>query len=242
MALCLRMVNTMANDSRFTLGLSRAELIYTAQVYGKSEKQAKKSSTERLERFIRKQGEPPKPPREQRLGLNRKQLQEGAKILGMSDKNANKASQARLEEFITRQLGGKGTEVPAFNDRQLRDVRKSAKEYGVADAIELTHSRIKKLTGKSDDNNYLRLTIRRTFQAFVDRPVTNEDIDHLIGEMEHLDYYAQISGIYNMDTYIVDIYNQYADELEEEKQQEEETEEFTTNNSNGRNTAIKKKR
>ena len=88
-----------------------------------------------------------------RLGLNRQELIESVQLFGKSAKSAKKANTKSLEQFLTTKLGGRGTKVPTFSEVQKRDIKDSAANFGIQDALHMVSYRIGKLTGNQDENN-----------------------------------------------------------------------------------------
>jgi hypothetical protein len=148
-----------------------------------------------------------------RLGLNRQELIEAAQLFGKKLSVAKKDSTKRLEEYITHKLGGRGTKVPDFTEREKRDIRDSAKTFGLQDALHLAAYRIGKITGKQDETNYLRLSLGRAFQAYYDGGVKKEHIDELMRRLPNLDRGELISGVSRHEPYYQQLFMDYAEEL-----------------------------
>lgn len=149
-----------------------------------------------------------------RLGLNRQQLIEAAKLFGKKESVARKDSTKRLEEYIVNKFGGRGTKVPTFTEREKSEIRESAKIYGLQDGLHLLSYRIGKVTGRQDENNYLRLSIGRAFSAYYEGGVKKEHIDELISRIPPMQRDEIISGVSRHDPFYQDLFMSYAEELE----------------------------
>ena len=150
-----------------------------------------------------------------RLGLNRQELIEAVQLFGKSEKSAKKSNTKRLEQFITTKLGGKGTKVPNFTEVQKRDIKDSAKSFGIQDALHMVSYRIGKTTGNQDESNYMRLTIARAFGAYYDKGVTSAHVDELMSRIPMGNRQEIISGVSRHDPYYQNIFLDYIEELEE---------------------------
>lgn len=201
-------------NTNFTLGLNRQELVAQATALGK--RNAGKENTRRLERYIVNQTKP-KVEKQTRLGLNRQELIQSATLFGKSEKAAKRSSTERLEQFLTNKLGGKGTKIPEFTDRQKRDISDSSKDFGIQDALHMVSYRIGRLTGNQDESNYLRLTIGRAFNAYYEGQVTSRMLDELMSRIDTSDRNEVISGVSKHDYYYQEIFDDYARELEQEQ-------------------------
>ena len=158
-----------------------------------------------------------------RLGLDRAELIEAAQMFGKKLKTAKKDSTKRLEEYLVNKLGGKGTKVPTFNKTEKQDVIDHTKTYGLLDGIDLVRYRLERAnSGRRDESNYLRLSIRRSFHAFYTGAITDEHLNEIVGRMSHLDHYQMLDGLYHGKPYVTEILREYGDELKEadEKQKE----------------------
>lgn len=156
-----------------------------------------------------------------RLGLSRQELIESAKLFGKSEKSAKKANTKSLEQYLTTKLGGRGTKVPTFSEVQKRDVRDSAANFGLQDALHMVSYRIGKLTGNQDETNYLRLTIARAFGAYYDGGVTSKHIDDLLSMIPMGNRNEIISGISRHEPAYQNIFLDYIEELEEAENSKE---------------------
>lgn len=150
-----------------------------------------------------------------RLGLNRQELIESVQLFGKSAKSAKKANTKSLEQFLTTKLGGRGTKVPTFSEVQKRDIKDSAANFGIQDALHMVSYRIGKLTGNQDENNYLRLSIGRAFGAYYDKGVTSKHIDDLISMLPMGNRSEIISGVERHEPSYQNIFLDYIEELEE---------------------------
>lgn len=153
-----------------------------------------------------------------RLGLNRKELIEASQLFGKKLSTAKKDSTKRLEQYITTQLGGRGTKVPTFNDRQKDDVKSASNSFGLQDALHMVSYRIGRLTGNQDENNYLRLTIGRAFNAYYEGQVTSNILDELLSRIDTSDRNEVVSGVSKHDYYYQQIFMDYSRELEDKEQ------------------------
>lgn len=149
-----------------------------------------------------------------RLGLDRQQLIQAAQQFGKSEKSAKKSNTKRLEQFIATKLGGKGTKVPEFSDMQKRDIRDSTKSYGLQEGLHMVSSRIRKVTGSHDENNFLRLTVGNAISAYTDENVTSQDISEVISLIGNGDKSEIISGVTRHDAYYQNIILDYLEEKE----------------------------
>lgn len=148
-----------------------------------------------------------------RLGLGRQELIEAAQLFGKKLSTAKKDSTKRLEEYITNKLGGRGTKVPDFTEREKRDIKDSVKTFGLQDALHLASYRIGRITGNQDETNYLRLTIGRAFQPYFDGGIRKEHIDELMRRLPNLDRGELISGVTRHEPYYQQMFMDYAEEL-----------------------------
>lgn len=216
----------MAKNTKFTLGFTREQLIDIAQAHGKSSSAAKKSSTKRLESYIQNKSNPKKKTSDVgKLGLTRQQLIEAAQVYGRSEKSAKKASTKDLDKLITRQIGGKGTTVPEFNDREINDIKQSATEWGTKDALKLLTYRFEKIHGARDEENFLRLTIARNFDSFISGEVTSEHIDEIISRLPNLGATQVDSDFMRIRGFYATLFRNYANELKEQEQSKVQKEE-----------------
>lgn len=148
-----------------------------------------------------------------RLGLSRAELIEAAQMFGKKLSVAKKDSTKRLEEYIMNKIGGRGSKVPDFTEQQRKEIREATRQYGLEEGLHLLGYRVRKLTGQSDEQNFLRLSIARSFSAFVDGGVRKEHIDELMARMPKLERDRVISGVTNLEPYYVDLFEEYAEEL-----------------------------
>lgn len=146
--------------------------------------------------------------------MNRAELIEAAQMFGKSLKVAKKDSTRRLEEYVMNKIGGRGSKVPEFTEQQKREVREATKHYGLEEGLHLVGYRVRKITGQANEQNFLRLSIARSFSAFVDGGVRKEHIDELMSRMPKLERDRIISGVTNLEPYYVDLFEEYADELQ----------------------------
>lgn len=153
-----------------------------------------------------------------RLGLNRQELIEAAQLYGKKLSTAKKDSTKRLEEYVMNKIGGRGSKVPEFSERERREIRQSASDYGILDALKLITYRNEKISGMRDDSNFLRLTISRGFSLFYDGMVTSQHIDELISRLPQLGATQVDSDMINISPYYQQLFEDYAEELEEEKE------------------------
>lgn len=147
------------------------------------------------------------------MGLNRAELIEAAQMFGKSLRVAKKDSTRRLEEYLINKLGGRGTKVPDFTEQQRKEIREATRQYGLEEGLHLLGYRVRKMTGQSDEQNFLRLSIARSFSAFYDGGIRKEHIDELLRRMPKLERDRVISGVTNLDPYYVDLFEEYAEEL-----------------------------
>lgn len=219
-------------NRNFSLGLDRKQLVAKAQTLGKTETQAKKASTKALENFIKKQNNiAPKSTANAkevtnrkrntnfRLGLNRKELIEASQVYGKTEKSAKKSSTVNLEKYIIRQLMGKGTKFPELSNTDKRDVSDNAEAWGVRDALRRLTYRTEKLSGKRDEENFLRLTINDSFSLYYDGQVKREHVDELISRLPQLEATQVDSDMINIGPYYRNLFIDYAEELEELEEQ-----------------------
>lgn len=148
-----------------------------------------------------------------RLGLNRQELIEAAQMFGKKLSVAKKDSTKRLEEYIINKIGGRGTKVPDFTEQQRKEVREATRHYGLEEGLHLLGYRVRKMTGQSNEQNFLRLSIARSFAAFYDKGVRKEHIDELMIRIPNLERDRIISGVTNLEPYYVDLFAEYAEEL-----------------------------
>lgn len=149
-----------------------------------------------------------------RLGLNRQELIAASQLFGKNDASARKSNTKRLEQFITTKLAGKGIKVPSFTEQQRRDIKDSAKSFGVQDALHMVSYRIGKVTGNQDETNYMRLTIGRAFAAYTDKGVTRKDIDELMSRIPMGNRNEIVSGVSRHEPYYQNLFLDYAEELQ----------------------------
>lgn len=150
-----------------------------------------------------------------RLGLNRAELIEAAQMFGKKLSVAKKDSTRRLEEYLINKLGGRGTKVPDFTEQQRKEIREATRQYGLEEGLHLLGYRVRKMTGQSDEQNFLRLSIARSFSAFYEGGIRKEHIDELMKRMPKLERDRVISGVTNLDPYYVELFEEYAEELRE---------------------------
>lgn len=150
-----------------------------------------------------------------RLGLNRAELIEAAQMFGKKLSVAKKDSTKRLEEYVMNKIGGRGSKIPDFTEQQKKEVREATRHYGLEEGLHLLGYRVRKITGQSNEQNFLRLSIARSFAAFYDRGVRKEHIDELMIRIPKLERDRIISGVMNLEPYYVDLFEEYADELAE---------------------------
>lgn len=150
-----------------------------------------------------------------RLGLKRKELIEAAQMFGKKLSVAKKDSTRRLEEYLINKIGGRGTKVPDFTEQQRKEVQEAIREYGLEEGLHLVGYRVRKMTGQSNEQNFLRLSIARSFSAFYEGGVRKEHIDELMTRMPKLERDRVISGVTNLEPYYVDLFDEYAEELRE---------------------------
>lgn len=153
-----------------------------------------------------------------RLGLNRQELVQAAQRLGKSEKSAKKANTKSLEQYLTSQLGGRGTKVPLFSEMQKRDIRDSTKSYGLLEGLHMVSSRIRKVTGSHNEDNFLRLTVGAAISAYTDEQVTTEDISEVISRLGTGEKSEIISGTTKHDFYYQSIILDYLEEKNVEKE------------------------
>ena len=150
-----------------------------------------------------------------RLGLNRAELIEAAQMFGKKLSVAKKDSTKRLEEYIMNKIGGRGSKIPDFTEQQKKEVREATRHYGLEEGLHLLGYRVRKITGQSNEQNFLRLSIARSFAAFYDKGVRKEHIDELMTRIPKLERDRIISGVMNLEPYYVDLFEEYAEELAE---------------------------
>lgn len=148
-----------------------------------------------------------------RLGLSRKELIESSQLFGKSLKTASKDSTKRLEEYVTNKLGGRGTKVPDFTEKEKRDIKDSAQSFGLQDGLHLLSYRIGKVTGNRDETNYLRLSIGRAFTPYYEGGIKKEHIDEIIKRLPALQRSELISGVSRHEPYYQQLFLDYAEEL-----------------------------
>lgn len=110
-------------------------------------------------------------------------------------------------------IGGRGSKVPDFTEQQKKEIREATRQYGLEEGLHLLGYRVRKITGQSNEQNFLRLSIARSFSAFVDGGVRKEHIDELMARMPKLERDRVISGVTNLEPYYVDLFEEYAEEL-----------------------------
>lgn len=188
-----------------------------------------------------------------RLGLDRKQLIEAAKIFGRTEQSAKKASTKTLEQYVVNQVSGKkGTPIPEFSEQRKKDISKSARDFGIHDAVHSISYHTRRASGNQDETNYLRLTIGRAFRGFIGGLVTNEMIDELVIRLDYGTVNEIISGLEGGENsyYYLSILEDYADELKEKERKRNEAaeqqaqEQFETGDSSRskRKSKTKKRR
>lgn len=150
-----------------------------------------------------------------KLGLTRAQLIEAAQFYDKPLKSAKKASTKTLEQFIIRNIAGKGVKVPSFNERELKDLKRSSTRYGTMDTLKLLTYRMDKIAGERDERNFLRLTVARNLALFYDGKIESHHIDEFIRKLPLL-YGTQVDsdfidarGSYHA------LFSEYAEELRE---------------------------
>lgn len=151
-----------------------------------------------------------------RLGLDRKQLIETAILYGKSEKSAKKSNTANLERFAMRQILGKGYTFPELSEKDKREVKETANAWGVRDALKRLSYRAEKLTGRKDDENFLRLSIHDGFSLYYDGSITKAHIDEL--ERRVNSSTVDMSGLIKISPYYQNLFIEYAEELEEMEQ------------------------
>lgn len=150
-----------------------------------------------------------------RLGLDRQELIEASQMFGKSAKTASKDSTKKLESYLTNKLGGRGTKVPDFSEKEKRDIKDASKTFGLQDGMHLLSYRIGKVTGSQDESNFLRLTIARAFTPYYEGGITKKHIDTLMSRMPNMNRSELISGVTRHEPYYQEIFTEYAEELEE---------------------------
>lgn len=150
-----------------------------------------------------------------RLGLNRAELIEAAQMFGKKLSVAKKDSTKRLEEYVMNKIGGRGSKIPDFTEQQKKEVREATRHFGLEEGLHLLGYRVRRITGQSNEQNFLRLSIARSFSAFIDGGVRKEHIDELMTRIPKLERDRVISGVMNLEPYYVELFEQYADELSE---------------------------
>lgn len=135
-------------------------------------------------------------------------------MFGKSAKVAKKDSTRRLEEYLVNKIAGRGSKVPNFSEQQKREIKRASEQFGLQEGLHLMGYRVRKATGREDENNFLRLSIARGFAAFYDGGVKREHIDELISRLPALERYDLIAGVTRLDPYFVDVFEEYAEELE----------------------------
>lgn len=148
-----------------------------------------------------------------RLGLNRPELIEAAQLFGKKLSVAKKDSTKRLEEYLMNKIGGRGSKVPDFTEQQRKEIREATRQYGLEEGLHLLVYRVRKITGMSNEQNFLRLSIARSFAAFYGKPVRKEHIDELMTRIPKLERDHIISGVMNLEPYYVELFDEYAEEL-----------------------------
>jgi len=148
-----------------------------------------------------------------RLGLNRAELIEAAQLFGKKLSVAKKDSTRRLEEYLINKIGGRGMKVPDFTEQQKKEIREATRHYGLEEGLHLLGYRVRKITGQSNEQNFLRMSIARSFSAFYDGGIRKEHIDELLTRMPKLERDRVISGVTNLEPYYVDLFEEYAEEL-----------------------------
>ena len=99
--------------------------------------------------------------------MNRQELIEAAQLFGKKLSVAKKDSTKRLEEYIINKIGGRGTKVPDFTEQQRKEVREATRQYGLEEGLHLLGYRVRKMTGQSNEQNFLRLSIARVLPRFM---------------------------------------------------------------------------
>lgn len=154
-----------------------------------------------------------------RLGLNRQELIEAVQQFGKTEKSAKKSNTKRLEQFLTTQLGGKGTKVPDLSDKNRIAIRETINVYGLQEGLNTVAYRIKKASGTQNEDNAIRLSLRREFAAYLDdEAVTNAHVDELYSRISFAESKNEIiSGISTHRPYYKAIFENYLAELQERK-------------------------
>ena len=105
-----------------------------------------------------------------RLGLNRAELIEAAQLFGKKLSVAKKDSTKRLEEYLMNKIGGRGSKVPDLTKQQRKEIQEATRQYGLEEGLHLLAYRVRKITGMGNEQNFLRLSIARSFAAFYGKP------------------------------------------------------------------------
>jgi hypothetical protein len=151
-----------------------------------------------------------------RLGLNRSELIEASKLFGKGHDTAKKSSTKALESYLVNKFAGKGAKVPELSKDSLRDIERTKNTFGFTEGIKYAGYKIGKAVGNTNEDSFLRLSLASAFRAYSDIPITSQLLDELERRLPDSEYGVKVSGVVGHKYNYVEMFVEYADELQNE--------------------------